>query len=82
MSYFLENSYLIDLCLVKCQDEHWFIIDDTGEIQDDNLVDKYSEKFIEPRFFENEELVTEYALQVIHKISGVPIKELKQFYSE
>lgn len=81
MSYINTDSLLIDLCLVECQDGRWFIVDDTSEIEDDNIFDKCSDEFIEPKFFDNEEKATEYAIDTIHKKTGVSRTELNKHFS-
>lgn len=51
VSYLYDDSILIDLMLVECGDGRWFIVDDTGELNDPSIHDKYSEVFSEPKFF-------------------------------
>ncbi len=82
MSYLYKDSNLVDLMLVECGDGRWFIVDDTGELNDPAIHDKYSEVFREPKFFKDENLATEYAIKIISNVSGESISKIIEHFKD
>lgn len=51
MSMLVNDSDLIDLMLIECDDGRWFITEESSIINSDDFFDAYSDTFVEPKFY-------------------------------
>ena len=82
LSHFPKDGEYADICVVECRDGRWFLVDDQGTSKDNNILDKCSEEFVRPKFFDSAEAAQKYAVSAINIISGTPLAILNELFSD
>lgn len=79
LSCFDGDKDYADICAVECQDGRWFLVDDQGTATTNEILDKRSEEFVEPKFFDSYAELMDFAIIEISKITGLSISEAREY---